>query len=202
MTSTWFGIARGFNTLVSYEVPIEFLNNDPDLEVVETSSNTERLHLSGSSFLIKSLSPGQIRVRTHVDKAGSGKHEIPITLKDVTLPPGIMLNRIDPPQVAVVLAKPTMNMVPVQVDWVGKLPDDLVLTGITLTPALVTVTGKSHEVKKLSTVYTEKISLNNIRYSGNRRVALVLDQPSLKLPDDQRSVVVEYVVEKRSPETS
>ena len=197
MTSIWFGIARGSNTLVSYEVPIEFINNDPDMEIVEASDNTVRLHLSGSSFLVQSLRPGQIRVRTDIDKAGVGRNEIPITLEDVSLPPGIMLNKIDPPQVEVLLAKSTMNLVPVQVDWTGKLSDDLVMTDIKITPSAVAVTGKTHEVKKISTVYTEKLSLDNIQSSGKKKVNIVLEQPSLKFVDDKKLVTIEFHIEKK-----
>ena len=197
VTGIWFGIARGSNTLVSYEVPIEFINDDPDMEIVETSDTTVQLHLSGSSFLVKSLRPGQIRVRTDINRMGVGKNEIPITLKDVTLPPGIILNKITPPQVTVLLAKPTLRMVPVQVDWSGRLSDDLVMTSLTITPEAVPVTGKSHEVNRISTVYTQKTQLNDIRTSGRKRVSLVLDAPSLKLADANKTVVVEYHVEKR-----
>ena len=200
MTSIWFGIARGSNTLVSYEIPIEFINNDPDMEIVETSGNSVRLHLSGSSFLVQSLRPDQIRVRTNIDKASIGKNEIPITLEDVSLPPGIMLNKIDPPNVEVLLAKSTINLVPVQVDWTGKLPDDLIMTDITISPQAVTVTGKTHELKKISTVYTEKLSLAHILASGKKRVHLVLDQPSLKFVDEKKTVLIEYHIEKRNPE--
>ena len=197
VTSVWFGIARGSNTMVSYEVPIEFLNNDPEMEILETSTAKVRVHLSGSSFLIQSLRPGQIRVRTNIQEANVGKNEIPITLKDVTLPPGIILNKIDPPQVEVMLAKPTLNMVPVQVDWVGKLPEDLILTSVKVTPNSVLVGGKSNEVGRMATVYTEKIALNRIRFTGKRKVNLAIDQSSMKLTDGQKTVTIEYVVEKK-----
>ena len=200
MTSVWFGVARSSNTFVSYEVPIEFLNDDPDMEIVETSDDTVRLNLSGSSFLVKSLSPDQIRVRMDIDKARVGKNTISITPEDVSLPPGIILNKISPPDVEILLAKPTMNLVPVQVDWAGKLADDLILTAITITPSAVAVTGKSHEVKKIATIYTEKISLNKINASGSRKASLVLEKPSLKLAEDKKTVLIEFRIEKKNPE--
>jgi diadenylate cyclase len=198
VTAVWFGVARSSNTLVSYEIPIEFLNDDPEMEVVETSVSAVKLHLSGSSFLIKSLSPGQIRVRTRIDGAKVGKNEIPITLQDVTLPPGIILNKIDPPQVKVVIGKPAQHLVPVQVDWAGKLPEGLVLTNVKITPDVVSVIGRSGEVKNTQTVYTEKVELNTMRWSGKRNVGLVLEQPSLKLSDTEKTVMIEYRIQGKN----
>jgi uncharacterized protein (TIGR00159 family) len=192
VTSVWFGIARSSNTLVSYDIPIEFLNNDPEMEVIETSVSSVKVHLSGSSFLVKSLRPGQIRVRTSISGAKVGKNEIPITLQDVTLPPGILLNKIDPPRVEVLIGKPTLNLVPVQVDWAGKLPDHLMLTDVKISPDAVVVSGRSSDIKNVATVYTEKVDLGRIRWSGKRKVALVLEQPSLKLPDEAKTVMIEY----------
>ncbi|MBU4002130.1 MAG: diadenylate cyclase [Proteobacteria bacterium] len=197
VTAVWFGIARSSNTLVSYDIPIEFLNNDPQMEVIETSVSTVKVHLSGSSFLVQSLRPGQIRVRTSISGAKVGKNEIPITLQDVALPPGILLNKIDPPQVEVLIGKPTLNLVPVQVDWAGKLPEELVLSSVKISPDAVVVSGRSSEVKNIGTIYTEKVELNKMRWSGKRKVNLILDKASLKLSDESKTVTIEYQIKKK-----
>jgi uncharacterized protein (TIGR00159 family) len=197
VTTVWFGVARSSNTLVSYDIPIEFLNNDPEMEVIETSVSSVKLHLSGSSFLVKSLRPGQIRVRTSISSAKVGKNELPITLQDVTLPPGIMLNKIDPPRVEVLIGKPTLNLIPVQVDWTGKLPDHLLLRDVKITPDAVVVSGRSSDIKNIATVYTEKVDLGRLRWSGKRRVGLVMEQPSLRLSDEAKTVMIEYRIETK-----
>jgi YbbR domain-containing protein len=180
------------------EVPIEYFKSDPSMEIIESSVNTVRLHLSGSSFLIKSIRPGQVRVRTNINGAQIGKNQIPITLEDVSLPPGIILKKIEPVAVEVVLAKPTLKRVPVQVDWSGRLSSDLIMTEVKITPQEVYVSGKSNLLKNVYTIYTKKISLNPIGKTGEITAELVLENPSLSLASDVKEVTVSFVVGKRA----
>ena len=65
ISSIWFSINRGLDTLTAMEVPIEYFKSDPSMEIIETSVNSVRLHLSGSSF------PGKI----HSSGTGPGENK-------------------------------------------------------------------------------------------------------------------------------
>lgn len=197
ISSIWFSINRGLDTLTAMEVPIEYFKADPSMEIIETSVNSVRLHLSGSSFLIKSIRPGQVRVRTNINGAQIGKNKIPITLEHVSLPPGILLKKIEPPVVEVTLSKPTLKVIPVQVDWDGKLADDLIMTHVRLTPKVVHVSGKSNLLKDVSTIYTRRVQLDTIGETGKISAELVLGNPSLSLASDINRVAIQFEVEKR-----
>ena len=194
ISSIWFSINRGLDTLTAMEVPIEYFKSDPSMEIIETSVNTVKLHLSGSSFLVKSIRPGQVRVRTNINGAQVGKNRIPITLDDVSLPPGITLKKIEPPVVEVILAKPTLKVIPIQVDWDGKLADDLIMTRVSVLPQVVHVSGKSNLLKDVSTIYTKKVLLDAIRGSGKLTAELVVDNPSLSLASDVKKVTINFEV--------
>jgi hypothetical protein len=197
ITSIWLSIARGFDTLVTLEIPIEYVKSNQETEIAESPVNTARLYLSGSSFLVKSIRPGQVRVRKNIDKALEGKNIIPITHEDVSLPPGIMLKKIEPPEVEVIIAKPAVKSLPVQVDWQDKLDEDLILTEVKITPSYVKVGGNTQALNSISTIFTEKISLNQIHKKGKKKAFLVLDNPALKWIENKNTVEVEYFVEKR-----
>jgi len=47
----WFSISRGLETMVTFDVPIEYQNRDPNMEIVHASVNSVRLNLSGSGTL-------------------------------------------------------------------------------------------------------------------------------------------------------
>ncbi len=198
ISGIWYGITRGFDTLMAMEVPIEYAKSDTSLDISETSVNTVKLHLSGSSFLLKSIRPGQVRVRANISSSQIGKSRIPITLEDVTLPPGIMLKKVEPPFVEVVIAKPTLKVLPVQVDWAGKLPGNLIMADVKVVPEEVQISGKSDLLKAVFTVYTKKVPLGDITRSGRMTVDLVLDDPSLNLTPDAKKVTIHYVVQKRT----
>ncbi|MFO7964138.1 MAG: diadenylate cyclase [Desulfobacterales bacterium] len=193
---TWYSITRGSDTLVALEVPIEYIKSDPEVEIVESSTNTVRLHVSGSSFLIKSIRPGQVRVRVNISET-TGRKQVDIPLDAVSLPPGVLLKKVEPSEVTVFLTKSTVKKIPVQAHWIGKLPDHLIMTESAVTPQAIKVAGKSHLLKDLDTVYTEKIPLDNIRRSGRISARVILDSPALSVASGENRVTVEYRVQER-----
>lgn len=198
VSSVWFSFFKGMETLTTIETPIDYMNRDAKVEILETSINSVNLNLSGSGPLIKSIRPEQVKVRIDLANAMIGKNTFSITGENISLPPGIRLKSVSPSAVDVLLDFPTGKELPVQVDWIGKLADNLILTGVTLSPARIKLVGSTELLKKISTVYTEKISLNAITKSGVMNVGLALNTASLQIGSEMKhQVQVLYVVEKR-----
>ena len=197
----WFSFSKGLYTLVTFDVPIEYMNRKPNLEIFDTSSNSVELHLSGSGALIKSVEPTQLSVRIDLGKARAGENVFTITEKSISLPPGISLRKIVPPTVEVVADVSVAKEVPVQADWTGTLATDLIMTKATVSPATVRLVGPKIAMDNLSTFYTQPVDLNRIVKSGFVPVPLSFDGKSFitLAPQAKGSVTVEYVVEKRSP---
>ncbi|MFN2168384.1 MAG: CdaR family protein, partial [Anaerolineae bacterium] len=128
-----------------------------------------------------------------------GRNTFAIAQNDIRLPPGIVIERVEPTTVTVVLDALMEKELPVQVDWVGSLPPDLIMVSATVTPATVRVYGGSLMVQDIGTIYTEPLPLDDIRKSGSLTANLVLSPPSLRLaPDSRERVAVAYVVKRRS----
>ncbi len=199
ITGVWFSFTRGLDALITLEVPIEYMNRAPEMEILDTSVNTVHLDLSGSGALIKSIRPGQVQVRLDLNKAIAGRNSFTISDENIALPPGVFLKRVKPAIVDVTVDIPTKKMLPIQVDWVGKLPEHLVLINVRLDPENVWVIGGKQMLKKVATIYTESILLDDIRKSGKITVGLALDLASAKIaPGSTDRVKVEYVVEERA----
>ena len=199
MTGIWFGFTRSRDTIIALSVPIEYVNRPPTYEILDTSFDEVRLQLYGSSALIRSLRPGQVQARVDLSKSAEGRNAFPITQDNIILPPGVFLNKVEPMMIEVTLDVPITKQVPVQVDWVGRLPDNLVLSRATVTPEVVRVIGGSKILEKVSTIYTAPIRLENLTRSGSINVSLVLTPPSLKLVSSSADrVVINYVVTDRT----
>ena len=85
-----------------------------------------------------------------------------------------------------------------QVDWAGTLPEDLFISKATYDPQVVQVLGSKRFLDKLSTVYTEKVSVDNIKESGMVTAKLALNPASLRIaPGSKDRVTINYVVKKR-----
>jgi diadenylate cyclase len=196
--AVWFSFTRGFETMTSLEVPIEYMNRDSQMEISETSVDQVRVSLGGSGALVKSVRPGQVQVRLDLSRAVVGLNTLTITPEDVDLPPGVALKEVKPHTVEVTLDTPVRKEIPVQVDWMGKLPENLVLTEVALFPDKVTVVAGRLIMDTLSTIYTEKVYLDGIQTPGATTARIILQPASIKLaPGSRDTVAIKYTVAKR-----
>jgi diadenylate cyclase len=194
----WFSFTRGWDTLMTLDVPIEYMNRDPGMEILDTSLNTVTLELSGSGALIRSIRPEQVKVRVDLNRAVAGSNAFTITPEHITLPPGIFLKNIKTPTVEVILDVPTRKELPVQVDWIGKLPEHLIIEGVKMDPERVQVMGGKLALEKISTIYTEKVSVDHIEETGTMTVRLAINAVSLKISSGSKEkIAVHYEVKKR-----
>jgi uncharacterized protein (TIGR00159 family) len=193
----WFAFTRGLDTLVTLDIPIEYMNRASEMEILDTSVKTIRLQLHGSGAIIKSISNDQVGVRLDLKKAVVGRNSFTITNEDVILPPGVGLGKIEPSVVEVTLDVPAKKELPVQVDWVGRLPKGFILREAKLDKAKVQVSGGSSILKDLSTIYTEKVQLDNIKGSGTITANIALNPASLKIvPDSDGRVKIALIIDE------
>ncbi len=198
MAGVWFSFARGLETLTSLEVPLEYVNRDSRMQILSASDNTVRLHLSGSGALISSMKPDQVKVKVDLDNAINGENVFTITHDNIAMPPGVRLNRIEPSEVHVILDFPITKEIPIQVDWVGALPEGLILKNVHISPEMVPVTGVGKILNKISTLYTEKVQMENLGTSGQITVGLALSPASLQIAGGFKDKVeISYVIGKR-----
>jgi uncharacterized protein (TIGR00159 family) len=198
VTGTWFSFSRGLETLVSMDVPIEYMNRNPGMELLESSINTVNLNLSGSGALIKTIKPDQVKVRIDLSKSVIGLNSYTITQENITLPPGAILKKVEPSVIDVTLDVPVKKKLPIQVDWIGKLSQDLILEEIEMNPKQIRVVGGSKILEQITTIYTEKITLDGLKASGEMVIKLALNPASLKVDNDSKDkVVLSYVIRKR-----
>lgn len=199
MTSIWFGFTRSQDTIIALNVPIEYINRPANFDILDTSVDEARLQLLGSSALIKSLGPGQVGVRVDLSKAAEGRNTFTITQDDIVLPPGVSLNKIQPAVIDVTLDVPATKELPIQVDWIGRLPENSSLTDVKVVPDTVKVVGGSKTLEKVNTIYTAPLRLDSLSKSGFMATQVVLSPPSLKIaPSCSERVTVHYRMEERT----
>ena len=160
VTGIWYNFSRGLETLISLETPIDYMNRDPETEILDTSVNTVNLNISGSGPLIKSIRPDQVMVRIDLKNAVIGNNTFTITKENISLPPGVNLKRVKPATVEVVLDTPIKKRLPIQVDWTGRLSPELILVQATLDPKTVEVSGRNKILRDVTTIYTKKVYLD------------------------------------------
>ena len=199
ITGMWFSFSKGLDTLITLEIPVEYTNRKPGFQIVDASVNTVRLHLAGSGPLIKSLQPEQVQVKLDLGHAVMGRNMFSITQDNITLPPGIFLRKVVPSVIEVTLDETIKKELPVQVDWVGELPAGLILSAVNIDPENVEVIGGKRILQKLSTIYTEKVHLDNLKESGTIFANLALTPASLNIASGSKDKVrIAYVIKHRA----
>jgi diadenylate cyclase len=197
ITGIWLSFTRGIDTYITLDVPVEYTNSNPELFIVDTSVKTVSLDLSGSGRLLKGLGPGQVKVGIDLGSGDIGRNVYNITSKNITLPPGVFLRNITPPSVDIILDKLARKIVPVQADWKGTLEPGILITSVSFKPEVAIISGPSLILNDISTVYTDKISLESIRESGKMDVNLDLNN-KVKIENSiNGKFTMEYLVEKR-----
>jgi uncharacterized protein (TIGR00159 family) len=193
----WFGFTRSSDTLVSFEVPIQYTGRAHGMDIVSASDNTAKVQLIGARTLIRTVTSDKVSVIVDLSGLPVGTSSVKILPSAVSMPPGVSLNQVTPSEIDVTLDQTVTRVIPVQVDWTGRLSDDLLLAEADVQPSVIRVTGRSLLLNELGALYTEKISLDNIRESG-RKMSAILFPEKIK-PSDGRneSVTVFYRVEKR-----
>jgi YbbR domain-containing protein len=183
---------------MTLEIPVEYTKSDPKIEIVETSVNAVSLQLGGSSALIRSIRPEQVQVRLDLDKAVAGRNTFSITRDNITLPPGIFLKKVSPSVIEATLEVTIKKALPLQVDWVGKLPEHLILYEIKLDPETIEVIGGNRILENISTIYTAKIPLDNLQQSGSIMINPVINPASLKISSESKDkIIISYVIKPR-----
>jgi diadenylate cyclase len=199
ITGVWLSVSRGGDTLVTFESPVVYMNRDPAMEIVKTSVNTVNLELEGSGALIKSIKPDQIKVKLDMTNSKVGPNSFTITRESISLPPGIVLKDVTPTVVEVDLDVLMKKELPVQIDWVGRLPDNSILTETNIEPKTVEIIGGKRILEKISTIYTEKVPLDNLEAKGTISANLALTPASLKVsPNSKEKVTIAYQTRPRN----
>ena len=198
ITGIWFSVSRGQDTLVSLDIPVDYINRKPGTEIFDTSVKSVSLVLSGSGALVKSITPDQVGVRLDLSKSAIGPNSLSITSENISLPPGIILREVTPNEIEVLIDETIKKKLPVQIDWAGKLPEQLILVDSVSDPETVEVIGGKRILEKIVTVYTEKVLLDNLKGKGELTANLALNPASLMIaPGSKDKVKIQYLIRDR-----
>jgi len=199
ITGVWFNFTKGRDTLATLEIPIEYMNRDPGMEILDASVNAVSLDLSGSGALIKSIRSDQVQVELDLSKAVPGNNSFTITRENISLPPGIVLKNVYPTVVNVGLDVTIKKKVPVQIDWVGRLPEHLILVEANIDPEYIEILGGERILSNIVTIYTEKVPLDKLGTEGSITAKLALQPASIKIATGSKDkIAIKYKTEQRS----
>jgi uncharacterized protein (TIGR00159 family) len=175
-------------------VSIDYTSPAQDLALVGDKANEVKLHLTGPKADIDNLALNPPSVKIDLSKMAKGSQTIIITSENLSLPKGVTLLDASPQQLKLTLASVVEKNVPITPQIIGKLPGNLKIKKITVSPETVLVTVPvTKEEKELDEVLTTPIYLESIS-TDSRLFCKVIARPSIQ-PVAKRWPDVEVFIE-------
>jgi YbbR domain-containing protein len=177
----WFAGHRDIERAV--EVPVEFRNIPSDLMVMDNRVDYVVLRLSGPRTLVSTLDAEELKLGLDLHGARPGSVSYPLGSSSFNIPRGVTVARITPPVVHLRLEPVVERMLPVTVRFVNKPLGQKIVEAV-VQPERVSVHGPADEVRKLVSVETVAIDLEESRSAMKRSVRLATDgRPFSFYPD-------------------
>jgi YbbR domain-containing protein len=184
------------------EVPVEFRNIPSDLMVVDNRVDYVVLRLMGPRTLISTLDAEDLKLAVDLNGAQPGSISYPLGSSSFTMPRGVAVARITPPVVHLRLEPVMRRPLRVAVRYSNKLPFGYKIAETVVQPETVSVQGPAEDVKRLVSVETVPIELDESPGVIKRKVRLSADRKSVSFFPDQVEVSVTVEEEEINKEYS
>jgi YbbR domain-containing protein len=191
-------IAGHRDTERAIEVPVEFRNIPSDLMVLDNRIDYVVLRFSGPRTLVSTLDPDDLKLSLDLSGAKAGAVSYPLGAGSFNIPRGVTVARITPPVVQLRLEPVVRRTLPVSVKLAGKPAPGFRVGQVTVQPATASVTGPADEVRRLATLETLPVELDDGRGVIKRKVRLSADGKPYSFLPDQVDVTVTLEEEQSS----
>lgn len=186
-----FASSRGLSE-ISLDVPLEFKNIPPGLELMSYDVKSVSLTIKGQERLIRTIRPTDIRVWIDLSKAKKGEGIYAINGKNISLPLTVTLKNITPTSVKVLLEESVSKTVMVKPIVVGIPERGYYVKSIIVIPKTVDIEGASSKIRKVDKVKTEPLDITG--RSETLKKDLKLDVSGMTIRTSVDEVMVKIVI--------
>jgi YbbR domain-containing protein len=188
-----FATSRGLSEIV-LDVPLEFRNIPPRLELMYYDVKAVSLNIKGQERLIRTIRPTDIRVWIDLTKAKKGEGIYAINKNNISLPLTVTVKNITPSSVKVSLEESVSRTVKIRPIVVGIPEKGYYIKSISVVPQTVDLEGASSEIKKVDKVKTEPLDVTG--RSETLTKDLKLDVSGMNIRTKVDEVKVKVVIAK------
>jgi YbbR domain-containing protein len=154
------------------------------------------VRLAGPRTLISTLDAEGMKLALDLNGAKPGSVSYPLSGDSFHLPRGATITRITPPVIHLRLEPVARRTLPVSVRVSGRPADGYRVGQTSVAPDTVSVEGPAEDVRRLASIETVPVDIEQSRSSVRRRVRLSTDGKPLTILPDQVDAVVTIVEEQ------
>jgi YbbR domain-containing protein len=181
------------------EVPVEFRSIPSDLMVTDNRVDYVVLRVMGPRTLVSTLNADEMKLSLDLHAAKPGSAIYPLSPSSFNIPRGVTVARITPPVIQLRLEPVVKRMLPISVQFSNK-PFGYAVAAVQVEPENVLVHGPADDVRKLSSVETVPIDLEEKEGTIKRKVRLSTDGRPLSFTPAEINVSITVEQEQISRE--
>jgi len=186
-----FATSRGLSE-IALDVPLEFKNIPPGLELMNYDVKSVSLNIKGQERLIRTILPTDIRVWIDLTRAKKGEGIYAINKNNIRLPLTVTVKNITPTSVKVLLEESVSKTVKVRPIVVGIPEKGYYIKSISVIPQTVDIEGASSKIRKVDVVKTEPLDITD--RSETLKKDLKLDVSGMTIRTRVDEVMVKVVI--------
>lgn len=170
----WLFVTAKGQTEISLNVPIEYTNISPGLEIARRGAETASIVIRGHESLLKNIRKGDIRVNVDLSKAKKGEWIFNIRKDDVRLPYTVAVTKIEPPSLKIVFEETASKTVGIKPVVSGAPEAGYYVKSMEIKPKNMVIEGAKSEVRKISEIKTEPIDITGLTEDFSQEAGLDL----------------------------
>jgi diadenylate cyclase len=173
---TWIAVfgSQGETIARTLTVPVTF-RDVPDGWLLEDPKPHElRVTIAGSTQAFQLVDTSSLGVNLELGNLQPGAQTVTIGERDLDLPKGFVVHRIEPRQVTLVAHRTLELEVPVRVQTSGNAPRGFRLENVNSDPPKVRLLIRSDERERYAWIATEPVNLANVESQGSVRRTLIV----------------------------
>jgi YbbR domain-containing protein len=191
----WVFVTSRGQSEISLDVPIEFKDIPPGLEIVNHSVKVINLNVRGQERLLKNIKPADIMVSLDLSKAKKGESTYYIHREDIRLPHAITVTNINPSSLKVTTEETIQKTVRVVPTVTGEPVRGFSVKSVSVIPPNVEIEGIRPEIARINTLKTEPLDLTGMNETFTQD--LKLDLTGRIVRTKTATVMVQVVIEAR-----
>jgi len=197
----WFAVNTAETGLEIFQaVPVEVINLPPDLVFADDYVDTLNVRASGSVRDLADITPGRLSPVIDLSNAGAGDNIYQILPEDLGAPNGVLIERIEPPEIRITLEHRDEKYVPVSAVTSGEPAAGYEVVGRASNPETALIAGPRSLVAAQERIATSTVDVSGRRESFTQTVTLDPGNRLIELPG-QRTVELRIdIVEQATTE--
>jgi YbbR domain-containing protein len=185
----WLILTGSRDTTASLTAPVQYRNMPKNLESSSEMAEEVHVQLRGSTTRLARMASQPPAVVVDLSPVrGPGETTFTLTRSNVSLPTGLILERIIPSQIRLTMETRVARVIPIKAKF-KDLPQGMVILSQEVTPGRIRVVGPESVVNALDSVETDAVDVRSLNGNGEANTQAYVHDPRVHLLDSPKVTV-------------